>query len=102
MDEDSLGRSDGQAHTVRDAVADLNALDVERTDGEDVAGTHRMQDGSFQQFVLPQLFLHEGQREAGGVDGDGKLPDEKGNGPDVILMAVGDHQARTLLRFSRR
>ena len=40
--------------------------------------------------VLVQLQLDEARRHPGGIDGGVHIPHEVGDGPDVVLMAVGD------------
>ena len=52
--------------------------------------------GPVQQAVLLQLQLDEPRRHAGGVDGGVQGPQHIGQGPDVVLVAVGDEDTPDL------
>ena len=57
-----------------------------------LARLHRHQLGAVQQPVLLQLQLDESGGKAGAVDGHIHLLEDVGDGPDMVLVAVGDEQ----------
>ena len=58
-----------------------------------LARLHRHQLGAVQQPVLLQLQLDESGGKAGAVDGHIYLLEDVGDGPYMVLMAMGDEQA---------
>ena len=59
-----------------------------------LACLHSDELGGLHQLVLLQLQLDETGGEAGAVDGHVDLLENVGDGADVVLVAVGDEQAR--------
>ena len=82
---------DCQPHPVGDAVADGEEFHVERSEFQRILGGDGTEVGSFQPLVLLQLNLDEATGEGGSVDRRLHVRQEIGKGPDMVLVAVGDH-----------
>ena len=53
--------------------------------------------GLVQQAVLLQLQLYQARRHAGGVDGGVHVPQQVGDGADVVLVSVGQEDTPNAL-----
>ena len=84
---------DGEGHGVGDGVVHMDELHLELAGLHGLACLHRHQLGAVQQPVLLELQLDESGGEAGAVNGHVDLLEHIGDGPDVILVAMGDEQA---------
>ena len=62
-----------------------------------VPGLAGDQFGGIQQAVFLQLQAHQAQGHPGGVDGGLEGPQHIGQGPDVVLVAVGEEDAPDLV-----
>ncbi len=72
-------------------------MDSERPDLDAFAGANLDQLGIVQQTVLFQLVLHVSKRELGAVDRNVEFSENPGQRPDVIFVAVGEHDGADLL-----
>ena len=84
---------DGEGHGVGDGVVDVDELHVELAHPDHLPSLHGDKLGGLEQAVLLQLQLDEAGGEPGAVDGHVHLLEDIGDGPDVVLVAVGDEQA---------
>jgi hypothetical protein len=98
---DDADRSvDGEGDAVDQRVRDADGHDGEGPDGEALAGKNLDQVGVIEQAVLFELAFDVGEGELGAVDGDVELGEDPGQAADVVFVAVGEDDARTLSRFS--
>ena len=93
VDQHAHAGVDGEGHGISDGVVDVDELHVELAHPDHLAGLHGDELGLLEQAVLLQLQLDEPRGEAGTVHGHVHLLEDVGNGPDVVLVAVGDEQA---------
>ena len=84
------GGADGEGHRVGDGVVDVDELHAEPARLDRLPRLAGDELHLVAQPVLVQLQLNEAGRHPGGVDGGVHVPHEVGDGPDVILMAMGD------------
>jgi len=84
---------DGEGHGVGNGVVHVDKFYLKFSGLHRLARLHRHQLGAVQQPVLLQLQLDESSGKAGAVDGHIHLLEDVGDGPDVVLMAMGDEQA---------
>jgi hypothetical protein len=73
-------------------VRDPDELQGEGTDRDTVARGHRPETGAVLQAMLLELGLHERQREPGAIHGPVDMRQHIGDRPDVVLVAVRQHQ----------
>ena len=88
---------DGQRHAVHQPVGHADGHDGERPKGEAASGQDLDQLGVFEQAVLLELALHQGQGELGAVDGDVQLGEYPGQAADVVLVPVGQDDGANLV-----
>ena len=93
VDHGAHAGMDGEGHGVGDGVVHMDELHLELAGLHGLACLHRHQLGAVQQPVLLELQLDESGGEAGAVNGHVDLLEHIGDGPNVILVAVGDEQA---------
>ena len=92
MDDRPDRRAQGDAHRVRDRVADPERHDVERPDVELVAGVER-HERVVVELVLLDLVAEEAAGQGAGVDRHAReLREHVGQGADVVLVGVGDEE----------
>ena len=92
VDNGAHPRVDGEGHGVGDGVVDVDELHLELARLHGLAGLDGHKLRRVEQVVLLQLEPDEPRREAGAVDGHVHLLEDVGDGPDVVLVAVGDEQ----------
>ena len=78
-------------------MADAHQLDVEVTHPLSDARLKLNQFAALDGVELLELGLEQPQRQAGAIHPDGDLLHQVGHGPDVVFVAVGEHDARELL-----
>ena len=93
VDEHAHAGVDGESHGVSDGVVDVDELHVELAHLDHFAGLHGDQFGLLEEAVLLQLQLDEPRRQPGAVYRHVYLPEDIGDGPDMVLVAVGDEKA---------
>jgi hypothetical protein len=74
-------------------VADPEQLHRERPEGQPVPGLHRVEGDSLGDLRLLELDLDQPPGQGGGIDRRRDLPDQEGQGADMIFMAVGDENS---------
>ena len=84
---------DGEGHGVGDGVVHMDELHLELSGLHRLPGLHGHQLRAVQQAVLLELQPDQPGGEAGAVNGQVDLLEDIGDGPDVVLVAVGDEQA---------
>ena len=84
---------DGEGHGVGYGMVHMDELHLELARPDGAARLHSDDLGGVQQAMLLKLQLDEPGGKAGAVDRHIHLLENIGNGPDVVLMAVGDEQA---------
>ena len=84
---------DGEAHRVGDGVVGVDELHGELARLDHLARLAGDELGLVQQAVLLQLQLHQPRGHAGGVDGHVDIPQQIGDGADVVLVSVGEEDA---------
>ena len=84
---------DGEGHGVGDGVVHMDELHGELPRPDGLARLHGDELGALDQAVLLQLQLDEARGKPGAVDGHVYLLEDIGNGPHMVLVAVGDEQA---------
>ena len=92
VDDGAKPGVDGKRHAVRDGVVHMNELHAELAGLDRHAAFDRDDLGGLQKPVLLELQANEARGEAGAVDGHIDLLEDVGDGPDVVLVAVGDEQ----------
>ena len=93
VDNGAHAGADGEGHGVGNGVVHMDELHLELAGPDGAARLHGDDLGGVQQAVLLKLQLNKSGGEAGAVDGHIHLLENIGNGPDVVLVAVGDEQA---------
>ena len=93
VDDDAHAGVDGEGHGVGDGVVDVDELHVELAHPDHLPGLHGDELGLLEKAVLLQLQLDEPRREPGAVYGHVHLAQDVGDGPDMVLMSVGDKQS---------
>ena len=93
VDDDAHAGMDGEGHRVRDGVVDVDELHVELAHPDHLPGLHGDELGLLEQAVLLQLQLDEARGQPGAVHRHIHLAQHIGDGPDVVLVSVGDDQA---------
>ena len=96
VDDGTHRALDGEGHRVGDGVVHVDELHRELARLDHVPRLAGDQLGLVQQAVLLQLQLDQARAHAGGVDGGVDGPQHIGDGPDVVLVAVGDEDAPDL------
>ena len=89
VDDDADGRLDGQGDTVDQAVGDGNTLDREGAHGKPLSRDDFHELGGLFEPVLPQLVAQEPQGQARAVHGNLETLQDVGQGPDVVLVGMG-------------
>ena len=84
---------DGEGHGVGDGVVHMDELHLELSGLHRLPGLHGHKLRAVQQAVLLELQPDQPGGEAGAVNGQVDLLEDIGDGPDVVLVAVGDEQA---------
>ena len=97
VDAQAHRRLDGEGHRVGNGVVDVDELHAEPPGLDHLARLAGDELGLVQQAVLLQLQLHQPRGHAGGVDGHVDIPQQIGDGADVILVTVGQEDAPDLL-----
>ena len=90
MDDGAEGRGERQRSGLNDAVGEPNELHVERTDVKRPLGVRLPQFDGFRQAVLASLGGPGPGPERRPVNGRIHLVEYIRQGPDVVLMAVGE------------
>ena len=88
---------DGQGRRVHDAVVGLDELHAEVAQVDGLPELHHFPLRPSGQLMLLQLVLDDAHGEPGGIDGHIDFPEHIGKRPDMVLMAVGDHEALHLV-----
>ena len=93
VQDDALGGVEGDGEGVGHRVGDRDELDVARADRPTLAVGHRDELGPVDQAGLldPVAGQAEGQLRA--VDRGPEVPQQEGQAPGVVLVAVGKHDA---------
>ena len=91
------GALDGEGHRVGNGVVDVDELHAELARLDHLARLAGDELGLVQQAVLLQLQLHQPRGHAGGVDGGVDVPQQIGDGADVVLVPVGEEDAPDLV-----
>ena len=92
VDDDAGRRPEGDAHRVRDRVADPERDDAERADLDLVAGLEG-EDRVVVELVLLDLVAEQAAGEGRGVDRHAReLGQDVRQGADVVLVGVGDQE----------
>ena len=97
VDAGAHGALDGKGHRVGDGVVHVDELHGEFARLDHISRLAGDELGLAQQAVLLQLQLDEPRAHAGGVDGGVHRAQHIGQGPDVVLVSVGDEDAPDLL-----
>ncbi len=98
VNDDALGRVDGEAAGVGNAVGDGNPLHGQIFSKGDAAEIlHDIQQGKVQPVFL-ELALHQTERERRAVDWHGPAREEVGQRADVVLMPMGERHAADAIR----
>ena len=89
--DDQPGRGgDAQADGIRDGVADMEGLDLERADLEGLAGLDGVQIGLAGQTVACQFDLDQAAGQGRGIDRGRHVRQQVLDGTDMVLVTVGD------------
>ena len=88
------GRVDGHRHGIGNAVGDLHELHVDPGDRHGLRRSDRHQTARGIAAVLGEFALQQGEREPGAVHGTVDQVPDVGDGADVVLVAVSQHQRR--------
>ena len=91
------GGGDPQSNAVRDGMAHMEELDLERAELDPLPGLHRVQLGPLQHAAAAQLDLQQTAGEGGGVDRRRDLFQHVADGAGVVFVAVGDHDPANLV-----
>ena len=95
--EDDADRGvDGQRDAIDQRVRDADRQDAEGPEREAAAGNKLDQLGVVEQAMLVELAFNVGQGELGAVNGHVELGEDPGKAADVVLVAVGQHDAADL------
>ena len=97
VDQHSQRRVNRQRHAIDQAMRHLDRIDGEWPDLEALAGLDLVQFRIIQQAVLFQLPLNIGQREFSAVNRDVQLRQDPRQRPDVVLVAVRQHDGAHVL-----
>ncbi|MPM18809.1 hypothetical protein SDC9_65225 [bioreactor metagenome] len=89
MHADTHRAADGKTHRVRDGMVGVDKLDAEFPRSDSLSGFTCDNFGTGHQMMLFQLELYQAGSHAGGINGHVHVPKKIGQGPDVVLMAVG-------------
>ena len=96
VDTGAHGALDGKGHCVGDGVVHMDELHAELARLHHVPGLAGDELGLGQQAVLLQLQADQAHAHAGGIDGGVDGAQHIGQGPDVVLVSVGDEDAPDL------
>ena len=91
------GGLDGEGHRVGNGVVDMNELHAELAGLDHLARLAGDELGLVGEVVFLQLQAHQSRRHAGGVDGHVDAAQQVGDGPDVVLVAVGEKNTPDLV-----
>ena len=98
MDQEALGGAHHEADAVHDGMAHPDELEFKRPQDQGrLRGLISRRSVSFQQAVLPELFPEQGQGQGGAVHRHREFPEQKGQGADVVFVAVGEDHGRQLV-----
>src|ERR1700682_3356535 len=86
----------GQGGGVGDGVGNVDVFDAEGRQVDHVSGLDLVEGCRGQQAVVFELVLDQPEGEAGPVDGHVEAVDDEGQGADVVLVAVGQHDGLDL------
>ena len=93
VNDDAHAGMDGKGNRVGDGVVDVDEFHIKFPHLNHFPGLHGDQLGLFEQAVFLQLQLDEPGGQTGAVYRHIHLLENVGDGPDVVLMSVGDEQA---------
>jgi hypothetical protein len=94
--DDADRRLDRQRDTVGHAVRDANELDRERADADGLPRPDRLQAILEVDLVLFELRLDQRKGEGGSIDRAVDEREDVRHAPDVVLVAVGQHECLDL------
>ncbi len=97
VDHHPLGGADGQAAAVHNGVGDPDEFHLEGPQPDLVPGLHHVELHGALQFKFLELFPDEPQGEGRAEEGRSDVPQDKGEGADVVFVAVGEDDAADLL-----
>ena len=97
VDTNACRTLDGEGHRIRNGVVHMDKLHAEPPRLDQISRLTGNELGLAQQAVLLQLQFDEPSGHAGSVDGGVHRPQDIGQGPNVVLVAVGDEDTANLV-----
>ena len=91
MDERPQGGLNGQPHPVRNAVGDPDKFNFKRTQFQGFFGRDQPQVRLSQKLMFFQFLPQQLQRKPGPVHRDREFPQQEGQRPDMVFMAMGQN-----------